>query len=383
MIECPAGQVGVGESCDGKYASCKCDPNLISCSEKEVGQGASCGGRYESCVCKAEYKYTSSNCSYPQSVSGDSCSGKYTNCICPTGVSYGKFGCEEFYPSPCSSVCKIAYVDACYMLKDNTSIYGCMKYWDGCKTKCETPYKDNCRNQNAVSIPANAHCTSYYSDCSSKCSGWSCDPGYKESGNSCIVSGPICEIGYIFYSDNTCVPYTQHDSGKTVLGIVAYVTNGGKHGQIISPWRINSAGNISKLAGASWSTKKTGNIYYGTSSSASMNYDSCANTDKIVAQGDDRTYPAAWATRYYAPTAETKGKWCLPAAGIMSSIYKNQTVIQEAITAVGGVEFASCCYWSSSPYSRSEAWVSDLSSSYGLAHIAKSNFRNVRPVLEY
>lgn len=27
-----AGQVGVGDSCDGKYLSCQCDPKLVSCA---------------------------------------------------------------------------------------------------------------------------------------------------------------------------------------------------------------------------------------------------------------------------------------------------------------------------------------------------------------
>ena len=189
LISCPAGQVGVGESCDEMYASCECDPALVSCSAKENGTGASCGGRYESCVCKPEYQYTSSNCSYPRSVSGDSCGGQYTDCVCPAGVDEGPYGCAEYYPSPCSSVCKVAYSDNCHIRNDdpNTALgYGCMKEWDDCSTKCERAYTNNCRNRTAVSVPANAHCTSYYSDCSSKCSAWSCNSGYTQSGNNCI-----------------------------------------------------------------------------------------------------------------------------------------------------------------------------------------------------
>ena len=224
LVSCPAGQVGVGESCNGQYASCQCDPALKTCSSKEVGQGASCGGRYESCVCKPEYQYTSSNCSYPRSVSGDSCGGQYTDCVCPAGVDEGPYGCAEYYPSPCSSVCKVAYSDNCHIRSDDPNIalgYGCMKEYDDCSSKCEraytdmcrertavstpygcesyysdcsskcqTAYADNCHNQTAVSVPANAHCTSYYSDCSSKCSAWSCNSGYSKSGNSCVKNDP-------------------------------------------------------------------------------------------------------------------------------------------------------------------------------------------------
>ena len=222
LISCPAGQVGVGESCDEMYASCECDPALVSCSAKENGTGASCGGRYESCVCKPEYQYTSSNCSYPRSVSGDSCGGQYTDCVCPAGVDEGPYGCAEYYPSPCSSVCKVAYSDNCHIRESVNVPYYCEKYWDDCPSKCEvaaadncinrtavstpygcesyysdcsskcqTAYGDNCRNRTAAisSCPSNASC-SYYSDCSSKISSWFYNSGYTQSGSSCIKNDP-------------------------------------------------------------------------------------------------------------------------------------------------------------------------------------------------
>ena len=222
LISCPAGQVGVGESCDEMYASCECDPALVSCSAKENGTGASCGGRYESCVCKPEYQYTSSNCSYPRSVSGDSCGGQYTDCVCPAGVDEGPYGCAEYYPSPCSSVCKVAYSDNCHIRESVNVPYYCEKYWDDCPSKCEVAAADNCINRTAVSTPYG--CESYYSDCSSKCqtaygdncrnrtavisfcpsnarcssfsdcsskiSSWSCNSGYTQSGSSCIKNDP-------------------------------------------------------------------------------------------------------------------------------------------------------------------------------------------------
>ena len=240
LISCPAGQVGVGESCDEMYASCECDPALVACSAKENGTGAECGGKYQSCVCKPEYQYTSSNCSYPRSVSGDSCGGQYTDCVCPAGVDEGPYGCAEYYPSPCSSVCKVAYSDNCHIRESVNVPYYCEKYWDDCPSKCEvaaidncinrtavstpygcesyysdcsskcqTCYADNCRNRTAVSVPANAHCTSYYSDCSSKCSAWSCDSGYNQSGNSCVQT---CN-----YSSQ-CPGYTMPSASKCQCG---------------------------------------------------------------------------------------------------------------------------------------------------------------------
>ena len=245
LISCPAGQVGVGESCDEMYASCECDPALVSCSAKENGTGASCGGRYESCVCKDMYLYNSSNCSYPRSVSGDSCGGQYTDCVCPTGVDEGQYGCAEYYPSPCSSVCKVAYSDNCHIRSDDPNIalgYGCMKKWDDCSSKCERAYTDNCRNQTAVigSCPANATC-SYFSDCSSKISSWSCQSWYKASGNSCVCVDSVrvpsngrcsqkcggqcvafqCNSGYAEDGDS-CVTYSQWCRNK---GFTTSATN--------------------------------------------------------------------------------------------------------------------------------------------------------------
>ena len=250
LISCPAGQVGVGESCDEMYASCECDPALVSCSAKENGTGASCGGRYESCVCKPEYQYTSSNCSYPRSVSGDSCGGQYTDCVCPAGVDEGPYGCAEYYPSPCSSVCKVAYSDNCHIRESVNVPYYCEKYWDDCPSKCEvaaadncinrtavstpygcesyysdcsskcqTAYGDNCRNKTAVSVPANAHCTSYYSDCSSKCSAWSCDSGYNQSGSSCVQEKTCEDYGY---EPPGLFPINWDCSSVTVSGLKCY-----------------------------------------------------------------------------------------------------------------------------------------------------------------
>ena len=176
-----------------------------------------------------------------------------------------------------------------------------------------------------------------------------------------------------------------------MLGIVvyAYVKSGVVGGQIMAPWPIDADGN--KLS--SNSTRMTWGVYgtdistlpnYLSSSSASTDYDSCGNTDKIVAAGGARTYLAAWATRKYAPTTETAGKWCLPAAGIMNNIYNNQTAIQTAISKVGGVEFPDCCTWSSSECTHIAIWWSGfIIPSYGLGVSNKNDHAYIRPVLEF
>ena len=120
------------------------------------------------------------------------------------------------------------------------------------------------------------------------------------------------------------------------------------------------------------------------STQAEADFDSCGNTDKIVAAGDASTYPAAWATRKYAPTSETNGKWCLPAAGILRNIQKNQDAISTAVSKVGGASsLLNYWVWSSSEYACTWAWGASLNSS-SLGNYGKgSAYYFVLPVLAF
>ena len=371
LISCPSGQVGNGDGCEGKYASCKCDPNLISCPSNKNGSGASCGGKYQSCVCKAEYQYTSSNCTSPRSVSGSSCDGKYTGCSCPSGVSSGSYGCEEYYPSPCSTVCKKAYTDNCRNRTAVSTPYGCAEYWSDCSSKCKTAYNDNCRNRIAVSAPYG--CQKYYADCQSKC----------EIAKTQIA----CNLGDVFYADYTCVPSSQYNPSKTVLGFVVYVNPNGFGGQVMAPWPIDRNGN--KLNDNSvtmpwgiYGENVTPLTDYTSFASAASDYDSCGNTDKLIAAGSADDYPAAWATRKYAPTSDTKGKWCLPAAGVISNFGSNRDLFDALIDKLGGVAYVDNWVWTSTEYNHERAWINS-NVSYELNHLSKSISRYIRPVLEF
>ena len=194
-----------------------------------------------------------------------------------------------------------------------------------------------------------------------------------------------CNLGDIYYTDNTCTSAANYNSSKTVLGIVVYVTDGGEHGQIMAPWPIDANGNKTS------NNEDTMIWGYGMETSglptlsieeAPKDFDSCNNTDKMLAT--EHYSAAAQVTKLYAPTTGTKGKWCLPAAGIMTNIYNNQTAIQTAISKVGGVEFPNCCTWSSSRPTHNSAWASNFKYSYGLAsQDSKADHNNVRPVMEF
>ena len=455
LVSCPAGQVGVGDSCGGQYTSCKCDPALVSCASNQIGQGASCGGKYQSCVCKSEYIYNSSNCTSPRSVSGAGCGGKYTGCSCPSGVSSGSYGCETYYPSPCSSVCKKAYADNCRNRTAVSTPYGCAEYWADCSSKCKTKYNDNCRNRTAANCSYG--CQSYWSDCASKCqtcyadncrnrtaatcsygcqANWSdcaskcqtcyadncrnrtaatcsygCQANWSDCASKCqtcyadncrnrtavstphgcakywddcsskcqVAFGPACKIGDIYYDDGTCVASAYHTTDKTVLGVVVHVTGGGQHGQIITPWNISDGKRMqvpmSWYADFSFKEDISSLPNYSSAASASTDYDSCGNTDKIAAAARDHPYYSAASSAWkYAPTTATAGKWCLPAAGIMTNIYNNKTAIQDAFTTVGDIPYTSCG-WSSTEYDIERVWF--YHPSYGLEYTNKTGSPHV------
>ena len=194
-------------------------------------------------------------------------------------------------------------------------------------------------------------------------------------------------MGDIFYADYTCVPSSQYNPSKTVLGFVVYVNPNGFGGQVMAPWPIDKNGN--KLDDNSvtmpwgiYGENVTALTDYTSFASAATDYDSCSNTDKLIAAGSADDYPAAWATRRYAPTSDTKGKWCLPAAGVMSSFGSNRDLFDALIDKLGGVAYVDNMVWTSTEYNHERAWINS-NVSYELNHLSKSISRYIRPVLEF
>ena len=130
---------------------------------------------------------------------------------------------------------------------------------------------------------------------------------------------------------------------------------------------------------------------------ASTDYQSCTNTIIITAAGDKSNYPAAWAAHEYKTVGTNSGDWCLPAAGIMTSIKNNMSVINAGFILTGGTQIGtSSYYWSSSEYENYYTWYSVFSYAYGLDYYRdgdddyncyqceiKGSSLEVRPVLEF
>ena len=188
-----------------------------------------------------------------------------------------------------------------------------------------------------------------------------------------------CIIGSILYSDMTCSVTVI--AGKTPIGIVVYLGPSG--------YQALALESIGSYKWGGYGTDISTLPNYGSDSDASKDYDSCGNTAKIIAAGNKSKYPAAWAAHEYKTEGTQAGDWCLPAAGIFTSYYKNQDVINTGFSLADGTQFTdSTEAWSSSEYSSSYAWYSYFYYSYGLRDYSgvsdnKDDSRVVRPVLAF
>ena len=209
------------------------------------------------------------------------------------------------------------------------------------------------------------------------------------SGDSyyCPSPRPKCNIGDIFYSDNTCVPAGKHDRTKTVLGIVFYVNSDGVGGQIMAPWSVDEYGkpveNNNTLIAQSIRNVSVPGLYAcpaGTYVCQKM-VDSCNTTNIIVAAGGANTYPAAWAAKRYAPTPETAGKWCLPAGFmLLGNMNRYRSIFDISISVINASYFPTQM-WSSSQTGDGSFWA--LEDDNILSHYKMTTKLPVRPVMEF
>ena len=388
------------------YAACKNDPEqacknagyVTSCEEGYVQDGSqvcSYDSSYFKCKCNPcdGYSYTQAQAEAQGYVSDGSCQScgtikyrrKEAPCdgynICECG---GEIGSSTCYTGTVKkySVCKSCCENKC---TETSCPEGYICELESCSNKycitgCAVNYTDWC------SQPITDCGALGYTKTASQC-----PDGYLKCPYGETVFCPTvttCNIGDIYYTDKTCSSAADYNSAKTVLGIVVYVTDDGKHGQIMAPWWLDKNGNRSSSGvGMEWGPKGTDILELPNVTSVTLaeaDFDSCGNTDKIVAAGSASTYPAAWATRKYAPTSATSGKWCLPAAGVLRNIQRNQSAISTAVSKVGGASgLLNYWAWSSSEYSYGYAWYAYLDRS-GLGSGSKYSSNNVVvPVLEF
>ena len=132
---------------------------------------------YDKC-CDAAYIYTPASCSSPRTLSADVCGGKH-RCYCDT-AQYPFASCDapRIKGEACSDDNGTRYA-ACVCPEDNNGPWGCKEYYPApCASVCKTPHPDSCYKWEDVALPQNSYCSEHYEGCASKCRSWVCKSGY-------------------------------------------------------------------------------------------------------------------------------------------------------------------------------------------------------------
>ncbi len=266
--------------------------------------------------------------------------------------------------------------------KENANKGGCLKcpFGDGWYCPCDTSYKYTCTGSNEKA--GTEKCGNKYKSCT--CSDgfeWKDDKCQKREETAvlgeCTGYAKNCKIADILNSDGTCT--TDKVNGKIPIGVVVYIGSD-NCGQALA---------LETFRNKQWSIEYVDipNLpNYGSVSAAQKDIDSCGNTQTIIKYGNEGKYPAAWVAVNYMPSSvsETKGKWCLPAAGIAQSMMDNYSAINSSLSKVGGETLLYYdINWSSTENYSNSVWAWSYNSNY-LANYSKtySSF-NVRPVLKF
>ena len=279
--------------------------------------------------------------------------------------------------------CAITDCEALGYTETYNSGGNCLKCPFGDKYNCEKgyicpdEYTQECNGENMTGGVGEA-CNGKYAECACK-EGYNLVDGECQfPWGECSGAAANCSLGDILFSDGTCSANTV--LGKTPIAVVVYISSEGC-GQALA---------LKSIGSYYWSTEYvdiSGLTNYTSQSAASKDYASCENSAKIRAQGNSSTYPAVWAAYNYTTTGTKVGDWCLPAAGIFTSYYNNQSVINTGFSRAGGTKFTtSTRAWSSSENNSYNAWNSSFNYSYGLDYYNgnyKSSSYEVRPVLAF
>ena len=333
---------------------------------------------------------TSGN-AWAQCVSTQDCTALgYTETSCPNGKGVKcPFGNKWFCGGDNTTICKQeGFTNACTGAGQLGKGESCANLYKQCD--CQSTYKYACSGT-GYSGGSGSACNGKYTACK-------CSSGYNwnAASGACIPDVAVCEVGTLYYSDNTCS--ADYDSSKTLLGIVIYSNGASGGGWVMAHKPVDTD--------ILWSTERvdiSGLTNITSESSLTDIQASCTNTDIITAYGDSSTYPAAWAAKNYSPSGTPSGKsWCLPSGGLLKNALGNSanfTKFNNAIKTIQASAGASAAtilgkvsdeeyVWSSSEYSKYDAWYfhANTSGSFYMYYNYKDrNHSNdvVRPVLAF
>lgn len=224
----------------GYYKDCVCQPQftITSCPSPKYKSSPQCDGKAERCLCPATVSLNNPNDKCTQTCDGNCITKTCTPTPGETGCQYGTNSvsdncggtrqvCKPCNLTPCSGLSSKPdnsyYITSsctdCSGTKTINSGWECSsgyhKSGNMCAPNCSLP---NCNNS-VSSKPLNSYyLTSSCTDCSGTKTintGWSCNAGYTQSGNTCVN---LPKAGDILYSDMTTSPDIV--AGKTPIAIV-------------------------------------------------------------------------------------------------------------------------------------------------------------------
>ena len=186
------------------------------------------------------------------------------------------------------------------------------------------------------------------------------------------ASSSNCIIGDILYSDKSCDPNVI--ATRKPIGVVFD--------------RANKLAIGLEESQQYWSTE-----YFDVPGLSNIELTSAAiadwqgkNNTRVVLEyckANGKSCPAFEYVNSYKTEGTQAGDWYLPALGELNAIYGNKDILNIALGQIGGTELGTGDYWSSSEYSRNDAWMLYFNKGYVGDYGKGYNNHHVRPVLAF
>ena len=182
-----------------------------------------------------------------------------------------------------------------------------------------------------------------------------------------------CKIGDILYSDMSC--NTNVVASKKPIGVIFDITNKLAIGLersfetwVLGIFDVPGINNIS------------------SSSAATGDWQGKNNTKLVLEYCKDNGYscPAFEYVNNYKTEGTKEGDWYLPAMGELNAIYSNKSVLNTALSKIGGTKVeAAEAYSLSSTEAPDKSFWRIYFNNGDIDNVRKSNNGNVRPVLAF
>ena len=162
-------------------------------------------------------------------------------------------------------------------------------------------------------------------------SSWCNEIAFCKSDSSytlCNRKAVQCNVGDVYYADDTCGSSDNLDSTKTPVGVVFYVTADGRHGRVLSFDEFQGAYSAMDSISAALPLFTCEQVTQGSSDEYPDLYDGQAQTQKVAAL--DSQSAAAMALNYVPQGIDQntpytgKGNWYLPTLGEWEWLYDHE-----------------------------------------------------------